>query len=120
MKIAPSDVATLYAAFVDNEIAPKAATGVQRFLAYGSVYMVNRKVGEYLSDPRRVEQLRQAGIMDENGMIDMDYVREMATFALQKSGGKIQAMGLILDQGDIDTAYRLAQHIATGMDGETK
>lgn len=112
MKITPDQIAVLYGNFVDQEIAPKATTAVQRFFAYGSVYMVQKKVHDYLSAPERVESLKQSGIMTDDGQIDLDYLREMATFAMQKSGGKVQAMGLILDQGDIDKAYVMGQALA--------
>ena len=112
MKLSPDQIALLYGNYVDQEIAPKASNGLQRFVAYGSVYMVQKRVQDYLSDPDRVETLKASGIMTDDGFIDGDYVREMATFAMQKSGGKVQAMGLILDQSDIDTMYSLGQSLA--------
>ncbi|WP_288229723.1 hypothetical protein [uncultured Desulfovibrio sp.] len=112
MKIAPADIATIYAGFVENELAPKAASGLQRFAAYGSVFVAQRKATDFFGDPDRVAQLKTIGVMDNDGMIDLDYVREMASFAMQKSGGKVTAMGLILDQSDIDKLYQLGKAVA--------
>lgn len=112
MKLTPDSIATLYGNFVDQEIAPKASGGLQRFIAYGSVYMVQKRVHDYLSDPDRVEALKSSGIMTDDGYIDGDFVKEMATFAMKKSGGKVQAMGLIFDQSDVDKAYSMGQSLA--------
>lgn len=112
MKITPADIATIYAGFVENELAPKAVSGLQRFMAYGSVFVAQHKAADFFANPDLVEQLKRIGVMDNNGMIDLDYVKEMASYAMQKSGGKVTVMGLILDQGDIDKLYQLGKAVA--------
>ncbi|MGE9985996.1 hypothetical protein [Desulfovibrio sp. SGI.169] len=112
MKIAPTDIATIYAGFVDNELAPKAVSGLQRFMAYGSVFVAQHRATEYFANPDLVAQLKSIGVMDNDGMIDLDYTKEMASFAMQKSGGKVTVMGLILDQSDIDKLYQLGKAVA--------
>lgn len=112
LKIHPKDIGQIYAAYVDAEIAPKATSPLQKFWAYGSTFVVQRKAQEYLSDPERVKQLTAMGIMCPDGHIDMDYLRDMTRHAMQKSGGKIEAMGLILDQTDIDKIYTIGRTYA--------
>lgn len=112
MRIHPQDVGQVYAAYVDNEIGPKAQSALQKFWAYGSVYVVQKKAEEYLSDPDRVSQLTTMGVMTPEGMIDVDFLKEMTTHAMEKSGGRIEAMGLILDQSDIDKVYNLSRSFA--------
>lgn len=112
MKIHPTDIGQIYATYVDNEISPKAQSALQKFWAYGSVYVVQKKAEEYLGNPERVKQLQTMGIMTQDGHIDIDYLREMTTMAMEKSGGHIEAMGLILDQSDIERVYNISRSFA--------
>lgn len=43
MKISPADIPAIYAGYVDSELAPKAVSSLQRFMAYGSVFVAQRK-----------------------------------------------------------------------------
>lgn len=112
MKIHPQDIGQIYAAYVDNEIAPKATSPLQKFWAYGSTFVVNKRAQEYLADPDRIEQLTAMGIMTPDGFIDLDFLREMSNHAIDKSGGQIQAMGLILDKSDVEKVYNLGRSFA--------
>lgn len=112
MKVHPNDIGAIYAAYVDSEIGPKAQSALQKFWAYGSAYVVDRKAKEYLSDQERISQLTSIGIMTADGMIDFDFLRDMATHAMDKSGGKIEAMGLILDQADVEKVYNIGRSFA--------
>lgn len=109
LKIHPQDIGKIYAAYVDSEIGPKASSAIQKFWAYGSTFVVDRKAKEYLSEPERVSQLTNMGIMTHDGMIDLDFLKEMCSHAMDKSGGRIEAMGLILDQSDIDKVYNIGR-----------
>lgn len=111
MKILPADVATIYAAFVENEIAPKALNGLQKFAAYGSIFVVQQKAAAFFADSERIAQLEAIGVMD-GGLIDLDYLYQMASFAMQKAGGKITVMGLILDQSDMEKICQLGRSVA--------
>lgn len=112
MKISPADIPAIYAGYVDSELAPKAASSLQRFMAYGSVFVAQRKTEAFFAEPGRRQQLTAMGVMGDDGLIDLDYLREMATFAMQQSGGKVTAWGLILDQSDIDKLYQLGKAVA--------
>lgn len=112
LKINPQHVGQIYAAYVDNEIAPKATSPIQKFWAYGSVFILNKKAEEYLTDPVRVEQLTAMGIMTPDNMIDLDFLKEMTGHVIEKSGGKIEAMGLILDQSDVEKVYNIGRSFA--------
>lgn len=112
LKVHPQDVGAIYAAYVDSEIGPKASSALQKFWAYGSTFVVQRKAQEYLSDPARVSQLTAIGIMTPDGMIDMDFLKEMCGHAMEKSGGRLEAMGLILDQSDVEKVYSISRSFA--------
>lgn len=112
MKIHPQDIGKIYAAYVDSEIGPKATSPIQKFWAYGSTFIVDRKAKDYLSDPDRLSQLTTMGIMTSDGMIDLDFLKEMCAHAMAKSGGKVEAMGLILDQSDIEKVYTIGRSFA--------
>lgn len=112
MKVHPQDIGQIYAAYVDSEIGPKAQTALQKFWAYGSTFVVERKAQDFLSNPDRVQNLTAMGIMTNDGHINADFLREMCTHAMEKSGGKIEAMGLILDQNDIEKMYNICRSYA--------
>ena len=54
MRIHPQDIGSIYAAYVDSEIGPKAQSALQKFWAYGSAFVVDKKAKEYLSNEDRV------------------------------------------------------------------
>lgn len=112
MKVHPQDIGQIYAAYVDSEIGPKAQSALQKFWAYGSVYVIQKKAEEYLANPDRVSQLTAMGIMTPDGHIDMDFLKEMTSHAMDKSGGQIEAMGLILDKSDIEKVYNIGRSFA--------
>lgn len=112
LKIHPQDIGKVYAAYVDSEIGPKASSPVQKFWAYGSTFVVERKAKDYLSEPNRVAQLTTMGIMTHDGMIDLDFLRDMCLHAMEKSGGMVEAMGLILDKSDIEKVYTIGRSFA--------
>lgn len=112
LKVHPQDIGQIYASYVDSEIGPKATSPLQKFWAYGSCYIIDKKAKEYLAHPKRVEQLTLMGIMTPDGHIDMDFLKEMATHAMEKSGGRVEAMGLILDQSDVDKVYSISRTFA--------
>ena len=112
MRIHPQDIGAIYAAYVDSEIGPKAQSALQKFWAYSSAYVVDKKAKEYLSNEDRVKQLTAMGIMTPDGMIDMDFLKEMCSHAIDKSGGQIEAMGLILDKTDVDKVYNIGRSFA--------
>lgn len=107
MKMAPSDIPVLIGAFVDQEVAPK-ASGLQKFMAYAGVFAAQNRVNAILQDPKIKTLLTSSGAVDEAGMLDVDYLHNMAKFAMDKAG-TVTIAGLVLDSGDVDSLYRLAQ-----------
>lgn len=112
MKIASSNVPVVLSGFIEREIAPKATSGTQRFLTYSAAYLVSKKASEMLQRENYVKNMREIGVMDDEGLIDLDFLREMATYSMQKAGGKVEVMGVVLDQSDVDSAYQLGRTVA--------
>lgn len=112
MKISPNDVPVVLAGFIEREIAPKATSGTQRFLTYSAAYIVSNKAKEMLQRENYVKNMHEIGIMDDEGMIDLDFLKEMASYSMKQAGGKVEVMGVVLDQGDIDSAYQLGRTVA--------
>lgn len=112
LKVLPKDVSSIYAAFVDSEIAPKAGSALQKFFAYSSVFVVQKRAEEFLSDPQRVSQMEAIGVMTQDGFLDMDFLHDMAIHALEKSGGSLEVMGVILDSSDVEKVHNIGRSFA--------
>lgn len=110
MKMSPTDIPALIGAFVDQEVAPK-ASGLQKFMAYAGVFVAQARTGQMLQDPKVREMLAQSGAMDESGMLDVEYLHNMAKFAMEKTG-TVMIGGLVLDAGDVEKVYALSKTFA--------
>lgn len=110
MKMSPTDIPALVGAFVDQEIAPK-ASGLQKFMAYAGVFAVQAKAGQIMQHPGFRGMLEQSGALDDAGMIDVDYLHNMAKFAMEKAG-TVNVAGLVLNTDDVETLYALAKSFA--------
>lgn len=110
MKMSPGDVPALIGAYVDQEVAPK-ASGLQKFGAYAGVFVVQNRAAHLLQDPKIKTMLASSGALDEAGLLDVDYLHNMAKFAMSKAG-TVTVAGLILDTGDVEALYKLAQNFA--------
>lgn len=111
MKMSPGDVPALLGAYVDQEVAPK-ASGLQKFGAYAGVFVVQNRAAHLLQDPKIKKLLASSGALDEAGLLDVDYLHNMAKFAMNKAGGTVTVAGLILDGNDVESLYKLAQSFA--------
>lgn len=110
MKIGIDDVPAVIGAFVDEELAPQ-AHGLQKAMLYGGLFVVQRQAGNVLASPDVQNRLKMAGVMDEAGLIDIDYAYDMARFALEKTG-KVTALGITFDARDAEKLYQLAGRVA--------
>lgn len=87
--------------FIDNEIGKK-AVGVNKFMVYFMMPIINKKVAQYVStyatDPLTKE------MFDENGNVDIDTIYNMSKSAIQKSGQFVIA-DIVFTELDIDKLY---------------
>lgn len=87
--------------FIEREIAAK-ATGLQKFMSYCAIPLVNRTVDNYVKAGR--ENAITAVFFNENGDVNIDELYNMAKTGVRKSG-QFTVYGVILGETDIDKIY---------------
>lgn len=111
-KISVQDVPVIAGAYVDKELGPKAQDGLQKAMLYGGLFVIQNRASHMLSDPNVQARLRLMGVMDESGMIDIEYAYQMLKFSLEKSGN-ITALGITFDASDVEKLASIARGMAT-------
>ena len=109
MRMSVDHVADVLAAYLDEAVAPK-AQGLARIGTYMFGIAAARKGADLVR--QYVPTMQMLGVMDEERMLDVDAFAEIAHKAMEKAGGKLYAMGLILDQSDIDIIVDIARRYA--------
>lgn len=108
MKMNHTDIPAVFAAFLDSAVAPK-ANGWQKFGAYAAAFVVQNRM------PLIMEQygpvLKMAGVLDEEGMIDIDLAHNLAVYAMDKAG-KVNVAGYLVDSSDVEQLYQLSKSFA--------
>lgn len=89
------------ARFIENEIAAK-ATGVNKFMTYFALPIVNKRINSYMHMYADNELTKD--IFDVNHNVDLDVVYGMAKNAVQKSG-QFTMYGIVFNETDIDKLY---------------
>ena len=87
--------------FIENEIAKK-ATGVNKFIVYFAIPIVNKKIVDYINSFSKNKFTKD--MFDENNNIDLDLVYNMSKDAVKKSG-QFVLCGIIFNETDIDKIY---------------
>lgn len=105
MKLDPQNIPLVMAEYVDSQVAPK-ANGMQRFGVYSMLYAVNTKMPEILQ--RYAPIMKMTGIMDDAGVIDVEYLHNMASDAMSHAGS-VNLMGFVMDGTDVESLYAIAQ-----------
>lgn len=105
MRIAHTDIPAIFAQFLDMTVAPK-ATGWQKFGAYAAAFVVQSRLPQIMEQYGPV--MKMAGVLDEQGMIDLDLAHNLAAYAMDKSG-KVDVAGYLADSSDVETLYQIAK-----------
>ena len=108
MKINHADIPAIFAQFLDVAVAPK-ASGWQRFGAYAAAFVMQARLPQIMEQYGPIMQM--AGVLDEQGMIDIDLAHNLATYAMEKSG-KVNVAGYLVDSSDIEQIYQIAKSYA--------
>lgn len=87
--------------YTENEIAKK-AVGVNKFMVYFAIPIINKKVMQYIETYSNNALTKD--MFDDNRNIDIDTIYNMAKTAVQKSG-KFMFYGIMFDETDIDKLY---------------
>lgn len=105
MKITMQDIPAIMAEYVDAQVAPQ-ASGMQKFGVYSLLFVVNNKMQEIAQ--RYTPVMRMTGIMDEAGTIDIEYLHNMASEAMNHAG-TVNLLGYVMDASDVESLYAIAQ-----------
>lgn len=87
--------------YTDNEIGKK-AVGVNKFMVYFALPIINKKVLQYIETYSKDPLTKD--MFDENKNIDIDSIYNMAKSAVQKSG-QFTMYGIVFNETDIDKLY---------------
>lgn len=108
MRINSTDIPAIFAQYLDASIAPK-ASGWQKFGAYAAAFVVQARLPQIMEQYGPVMQM--AGVLDEQGMIDIDLAHNLAAYAMEKSG-KVNVAGYLVDSSDVEQIYQIAKGYA--------
>lgn len=103
-------VANVLVTYLDEQIAPK-AHGLQKLGTY-MFGIAAAKQGANLVQ-QYVPTMQMLGVMDEQKMLDIDALADMARQAMGKMGNKFSAFGIIFDVADIDIIADIARRFST-------
>lgn len=108
MKIALDAAPAVLVDYMEKAILPKAA-GWQKFAVGATMFAMNNRAQSMIQDPALLARMKAVGVLGEDNLIDMDYARDMALSAMEKAGGRLPAMGYVLDATDIEALYESAK-----------
>lgn len=108
MRINQTDIPAIFAQYLDASIAPK-ASGWQKFGAYAAAFVVQARLSQIMEQYGPV--MKMAGVLDEQGMVDIDLAHNLAAYAMEKSG-KVNVAGYLVDSSDVEQIYQIARAYA--------
>ena len=108
MRINHSDIPAIFAQYLDASIAPK-ASGWQKFGAYAAAFVGQARLPQIMEQYGPV--MKMAGVLDDQGMIDIDLALNLAAYAMEKSG-KVNVAGYLVDSSDVEQIYQIARAYA--------
>lgn len=110
MRLHTNKLSNIVSEFLLSRVVAKAPTSATQFGVGFLVPYVANSVGSMVESNRPM--LTSLGIVDDRSSIDLDTARSSAMSALEKSGGKVEMLGLVFDRSDIDALYEIAQRFA--------
>lgn len=108
MKMSHTDIPALFAQFLDAAVAPK-ANGWQKFGAYAAAFVVQNRMPQIMEQYGPV--MKMAGVLGEDGMIDVELAYNLGKYAIGKAG-TVNVAGYLVDSSDIEQMYQLAKSYA--------
>lgn len=108
MRINSTDIPAIFAQFLDVAVAPK-ASGWQKWGAYAAAFVVQNRLPQIMEQYGPIMQM--AGVLGEDGMIDLDLAHNLAAYAMDKAG-RVDVAGYLMDSSDIEQMYQIAKGYA--------
>lgn len=90
--------------YIKEELARK-KTGVAKFTINFMDDLLAPTLANKIISLQQVPIISDA-LFDENGNVHLSALADAARSALEKSGGKLQALGFVFDSSDIDTLIK--------------
>lgn len=108
MKMNHTDIPAIFAQFLDSNVTPKAGD-LQKGVAYGIAFVLNFRLNYFME--KYGPYLKMAGILGDDGMLDLDVAHNMARFILEKTG-RLNLLGYFVDSSDVEQIYQIAKSYA--------
>ena len=108
MKMNHTDIPAVFAQFLDAAVMPK-ASGWQKFGAGAVAFVVQARLPQIMEQYGPV--MKMAGVLGEDGMLDIDLAYNLSKYAMEKAG-KVNVAGYLVDGSDIDQIYQIAKGYA--------
>lgn len=105
MKIAYTDIPLIMGEYLDSAYAPKASFN-QKAFAYGLQFIATYRLPYFMENYEPI--MKMAGVLNEDGLIDIDLANNIAKYAIEKSG-KVELWGYFMDSSDIELIYSIAK-----------
>lgn len=110
MFVSPSKVPLIVSQFIETEVIPK-GTIAQKAMSYAIIFSLNERWNSLLKDESVISLMKMAGIMNEENLLDLDYLHSMGTFVINKVNN-LPLFGYVLDETDIEKIYSIAKSMA--------
>lgn len=108
MRINHTDIPTIFAQYLDTAYMPK-ANGWQKFGAGAAAFIMQHRMPQIMEQYGPV--MRMAGVLGEDGMIDLELAHNLSKFAMDKAGN-VNIAGYLVDSSDVETIYQIAKGYA--------
>lgn len=110
MKIEKQKLPQLITSFIDTQMIPN-ASGMQKWATIAVGVMISKRADTIVNN-EAIQKLGQVtGLIDEQGLVDMDFALEVANETFDKAGTGLNLMGCIFDKEDVQALYHLAETI---------
>lgn len=90
--------------YINKELAPK-ATGIQKFLMYTGASLGAGKLEQMFHQYKDHPVMKALDVVSDTEDIDIDKLYTAMKQAI-KQVGKVEFMGILFDEKDIDTIYK--------------
>jgi len=110
MFISPSKVPLIVSQYIETEVIPK-GTIAQKAMSYAIIFAFNEKWNSFMKNEKIVSSAKLAGAMNEDGLIDIDYLHKMSNFVISKVNN-LPLFGYVLDETDIEKIFNISKGMA--------
>lgn len=89
--ISQNKIPLIASKYIETSIIPK-ASGLTKAMAWGSIFVANNLINNFFKEDKNTKLLKMSGIMQDDGLIDIDSAHETLKFIIQHEP-KIEIFG---------------------------